>query len=49
MTQAKISAPAKVGEYDNPIVEDEPKFAGTDVPIENLFRCLDGGGAWTPS
>ena len=45
MTQAKISAPAKVGMYGVPIVEDGPKFAGTDVPIANLFRCLDGGGS----
>lgn len=38
MTQAKISAPAKAGKYGVPIVEHGPKFAGTDVAIENLFN-----------
>ena len=37
MSQAKISAP---GEYGAPIVEDEPKFEGTDVAVSELFRCL---------
>ena len=39
MTLTK-SAPAKVGEYGVPIVEDGPKFAGTDVAVSELFRCL---------
>ena len=39
------SAAAKVGKYGVPIVEDGPKFAGTDVAVENLFRCIDGGGS----
>ena len=26
-----------------PIAEGEPKFAGTDVAVENLFRYLDDG------
>ena len=28
-----------------PIAESGPKFAGTDVAVENLFRRLDGGGS----
>ena len=27
------------------IAESGSKFAGTDVPVANLFRCLDGGGS----
>ena len=38
MTQAKISAPAKISKYGVPIIESGPKFAGTDVAIENLFN-----------
>ena len=37
MTLTK-SAPAKVGEYGVPVVEDGPKFDGTDVAVENLFN-----------
>ena len=45
MTLTKSAAPAKVGKYGVPIVEDGPKFAGTDVHVENLFRRLDRGGS----
>ena len=45
MTLTKPAAPAKVGMYGVPIAESGPKFAGTDVAVENLFRCLDGGGS----
>ena len=45
MTLTQSAAPAKVGMYGVPIAESGPKFAGTDVAVENLFRCLDGGGS----
>ena len=45
MTLTKSAAPAKVGEYGVPIAESGLKFAGTDVAVENLFLCLDGGGS----
>ena len=38
MTLTKSAAPAKAGKYGVPIVEHGPKFAGTDVAIENLFN-----------
>ena len=45
MTLTKDAAPAKVCEYGVPIAEGGPTFAGTDVAVESLFRCLDGGGS----
>ena len=45
MTLAKSAAPSKDAERGVPIAESGPKFAGTDVPVANLFRCLDGGGS----
>ena len=39
MTLTKSAAPGV------PIAESGPKFAGTDVAVENLFRCIDGGGS----
>ena len=45
MALTKSAAAAKVGKYGVPIAESGPKFAGTDVPVANLFRCLDGGGS----
>ncbi len=45
-TEAKGSvsaAPAKVGRYGIPVIEDGPKFEGTDVCVANLFRYLDEG------
>ena len=45
MTLTKSAAPSKDTERGVTIVADGPKFAGTDVAVENLFRCLDGGGS----
>ena len=45
MTLTKSAAPSKDAARGVPIAENAPKFAGTDVPIANLFRCLDGGGS----
>ena len=45
MTLTKSAAPSKDAERGVPIAESGPKFAGTDVAVENLFRRLDGGGS----
>ena len=36
-------APNQTAERGVPIAEDGPKFAGTDVAVENLFRYLADG------
>ena len=43
MTLTKSPAPSKDAERGVPIAESGPKFAGTDVAVETLFHCLDGG------
>ena len=46
MTLTKsAAAPAQDAKRGVPIIESVPKFAGTDVAVENLFRCLGGGGS----
>lgn len=43
MILTKPAAPPKDAGRGVPIIESGPKFAGTDVAVENLFRYLDGG------
>ena len=43
MTLTKPPPTSETAERGVPIAEDGPKFAGTDVAVENLFRYLADG------